>query len=426
MAGKSKRVLPFNSQAVHKAAPLDGKQTEYRIDGERGLVLVVTPEGTGSYFFRYTVGHGKARKFRSEKIGRRDDTTLHRARERAGELRQAVGRGSDPVAEGDVRRGAITLRELFEDRFAKDTTKAKLTLNNYRLALEVDVFPALGHLPANEITGEQIARVLEDVEKRTKHAAHRARSAIGSTYRWGMKRRKVRINPTLGLGFTFQAKPRNRVFQDGELKKLWHALDIGPGLTEPMRIILKLNALVAQRVGEICGAQVSELQLDTANPKWRIPSERMKRKNREQIVPLSKQAVVLFKRAIELSEGSQFLFPADTKRTEVGKETRKPHINRESVSRAMARACERIGLKDGHAHDLRKTVTTWLREHKLVGSDVCDLILHHSRRGVTASHYDFSTLEGPVRKALQDWADHVTGEAANASNVVRIGADRGV
>ena len=35
--GKSKRVLPFNSQSMEAAGPVDGKQTEYRIEGERGL-----------------------------------------------------------------------------------------------------------------------------------------------------------------------------------------------------------------------------------------------------------------------------------------------------------------------------------------------------------------------------------------------------
>ena len=51
MAGRSKRVLPLNSQAINKAPPLDGKQTEYRIEAERGLVLVVSAEGVGSYYF---------------------------------------------------------------------------------------------------------------------------------------------------------------------------------------------------------------------------------------------------------------------------------------------------------------------------------------------------------------------------------------
>jgi hypothetical protein len=31
---------------------------------------------------------------------------------------------------------------------------------------------------------------------------------------------------------------------------------------------------------------------------------------------------------------------------------------------------------------------------------------------VTDAHYDFSTLQGPVRSALQAWADHVCALAA--------------
>jgi integrase len=237
-----------------------------------------------------------------------------------------------------------------------------------------------------------------------------------------VKRRKVRSNPTIGLGFTIQSKPRNRVLNDRELRTLWDAVDNGPGLSDAMRLILKLAILTGQRESEVAGALTSELQLHTANPKWRIPSERIKRKNREQIVPLSSQAVTLFTRAVELSNGSRYVFPADTLRVRKGNEARTPHIHGESVSRAMARLRERVGLDDARVHDLRKTVTTWLRETRLTSSDVCDLILHNARKGVTASHYDFSTLEGPVRKALQDWADHVTGQNATATNVVRIGA----
>jgi integrase len=76
------------------------------------------------------------------------------------------------------------------------------------------------------------------------------------------------------------------------------------------------------------------------------------------IVPLSTHAVALFKRAVELSNGSRYVFPADTLRVRKGKEARMPHIHGESVSRAMARLRERLGLDDAHVHDLRKTVTT--------------------------------------------------------------------
>jgi integrase len=451
--GKSKRALPFNSQSIDGAGPIEGRQTEYRIEGERGLILVVTPENTGTYFFRYTVGHGKARKFRSEKLGRRDELKLADARDKAAEIRLAVGRGADPVAEGDVNKTAITFRELFDERMKRDGSKAARTLSDYERTLEADVFDEIGDFPADRITGEQIARVLETIEKRSRHAAHKARSAIGSTYRWALKRRKVKTNPTIGLGFTVQSKPRNRVLSREELVALWRSIDAGPGLSEEMRIILKLTVLTGQREGEVAGAIVFELRLDTANPKWRIPSERMKRKNREQIVPLSTQAVALFKRALELKadaerdthegEKAVHVFPADTTRAKTGRETRTPHINGESVSRAMARLRTRLEkdlaerakltgteqpklLRNARVHDLRKTVTTWLREERMVSTDVVDLILHHARKGVTASHYDFSTLEGPVRKALQDWSDHIeqvsksAEESAAPSNVLRM------
>lgn len=418
MAGKSRRVLPFNSQAVAKAPSLNGKQTEYRIQGERGLVLVVTGDGVGSYYYRYQIGKGLARKFRSEKIGRRDEISLQAARGKAGELRLAVGAGSDPVAEKEARTKARTLRQLFAYRREKDQGRAASTLAGYQATLEADVFGELGDLPAAEITADQIARILENVEARSKHSAHKARSAIGSTYRWALKRRLVKINPTVGLGFTHASKPRNRVLTEDELRSLWQGIETEPGLSEAMRLLLKLAILTGQRMGEVAGASKSELSLNTSNPKWRIPAERMKRKSREQIVPLSEQGVALFKRAIELSGDSEFVFPADQGRVRVGKEARTPHINRESGSKAMARLREKIGLDDARMHDMRKCITTWLRERG-TSSDVCDMILHHTRPGVTAAFYDFATLEGPVREALQRWADHVGQVASDksASNV---------
>jgi integrase len=424
--GKSKRVLPFNVQAIDAAVPLNGTQTEYRIEGERGLVLIVTPEGVASYYFRYTIGRGRSRKFHSKKLGRRDEMKLADARQRAEELRLMVGGGADPASEDKARRNAVTFAELFAERLERDDSKARRTLDDYKRALDADVFSEIGDLPAGEITGEQIAKVLENIEGRSKHAAHKARSAIGSTYRWAVKRRRVKSNPTLGLGFTVQSKPRNRVLSSVELGSLWQAIENGAGLSEAMRLILKLALLTGQRESEVAGARTAELQLSTGNPKWRIPSERMKRKNREQIVPLSLQAAALFKKAVELSGGSDYVFPADKSRARNGVETRTPHIHGESVSRAMARLRERAGLEDARVHDLRKTVTTWLREEKMISSDICDLILHHARKGVTASHYDFSTLEGPVRGALQMWADHVERVARGAGvgepsdNVVHI------
>lgn len=66
------------------------------------------------------------------------------------------------------------------------------------------------------------------------------------------------------------------------------------------------------------------------------------------------------------------MFPADVTRVRTDKQPRRPHINGESVCRAMARLRERVAktklLKDARVHDLRRTVTTWLREERLISS----------------------------------------------------------
>jgi len=59
-------------------------------------------------------------------------------------------------------------------------------LEDYRKELELDVFPRIGDVPAVELTSDHIADVLE--LRRSRHSARRARCAIGSTYRWTMRR----------------------------------------------------------------------------------------------------------------------------------------------------------------------------------------------------------------------------------------------
>ena len=431
MAGKAKRLLPFNDQAVSKVARTKvDRQTEWKIAGAPGLSLVVKPSGIATFFVRYQVGKGTDRTLRRQAIGRAKDDeqhariTLHDARTKALAFTSDVALGGDPIAkaqsdeaEAKARKNALTFRQLFEERVSKDDKRSERTMGDYRAVLEADVFDELGDLPAHEITADQIATVLEKIEDRSKHAAHKARSAIGSTFRWALSRRKVKANPAKGLGFTHQSKPRNRVLTDDELSKLWRGLDDDDlTVTEPIRLILKLAVLTGQRNSEVAGAERSELRLDGANPMWRIPSERMKARGREQIVPLSKQAAALFTRALELAgNDAAYVFPGTTH----GRKTRRAeHIAQESVSRAMKKATELAKIEDAWVHDMRRCVTTWLREHKHVSSDVCDLILHHSRKGVTASHYDFATLEGPVRRALQDWADHAEAVRPNSAEVL--------
>jgi integrase len=289
------------------------------------------------------------------------------------------------------------------------------------------VFDELGNKPAREITPEQFAFVLEAVDARAPHSAHKVRSALGSTYKWGQTQwragaRLVIVNPVAGIGFMHQSKPRKRVLSDDDIGKLWRAIDATPSVTEPVRQIVRIAILTGQRNSEVAGAELAELKgLDTATPRWDIPARRMKRKSDDQYVPLVPKVAKLFARAVSDANGSTYVFPGVTQGRRRGREWRQEHIGQETVSRGFGKIASIAGLEDFHLHDMRKCITSWLAEHGHATGEVLDAILHHGRKGVTGTHYNFALYEGQVRKALKAWADHVEAVArADKSDAAKV------
>lgn len=407
------QTVPYNDLAVAKLARAKvAKQTEYTVEGVPGLCLVVRPSGVASWLVQYQVGRGAQRRRVRATLGKVGAIKLATARERARALVDAAAKGLDTVAAEKRETKALTLRELFEARVAKDAGTAARTMEDYRAVLERHVFSALGDRPAGQITAEDFALVLEGVAAASPHRGHKARSGLGSTYRWGMKQwsggtRLVSSNPVTTIGFTHQSTPRNRVFSDAELTKLIHVLGTTTGITEPMRLVLRLLLLTGQRVTEIAGLRVAEIKgLHTANPKLQIDALRMKRRV-EQHLPLSKQAVAVLVEALALAQGGEYVFEGSNTGRRDGTWLQ-PHIAQQSVSRAMAKVAAEAGVDDAWAHDFRRCIVTWLADNGHADEVTLDAILHHARPGVTARVYNWSVYEGPVRHALGVWADHIS------------------
>lgn len=413
--------LAFNAKQVSKAGSQEGKRTTYAIEGVRGLILDVTPNGTGTFYFRYKAklteqDGSKKWAQRKIKLGRRGELDLAEAREKAEELQREV-RDADNADLAELKRDqqktkakSTTFEQMFKARMKKDARRSERTLADYEKALNHDeVFEKLSG-PANDITGVQVANILQGIEDRSVHAAHKVRSAIGSTYRWGRRQGLVTIDPTAGLGFTVQSTPRVLTVTNQQLRAFWLALDeyVGQCISEDMARMLKLATLTAQRAGMIAGAMKSELvDLEGERPRWQISGDRMKA-GRDQVVPLSDEAVIVVKEALKASKSiSPYLFPG---------EGDSGHVRADSISQAMGRLRERAGLVDLRAHDLRKVCVTWLREEAMVSEDIAAAVLAHSKRSVTGKHYDFASLERPVRAALQAWADHVMSVVQGAGN----------
>lgn len=427
----------------------------WRIDKSPGLNLRVKPDtGFASYVVRYQVGNGTKREMRTKVVGSCDEISLGDAATEALKYVRQNRLGHDLIAaEREEARAVedrgLTLRELFTLRLANSGRDAS-TMDGYRTALEFDA-QSLMDKRAREITASDIVTVLEVAEVRSKNTAHKLRSALSGTFRWGMQRRKVDRNPVTGLGFTHKPKPRKVTTTDAETAALWRAIcgeDFRP-FEEPSCIVLKLSMMLGPRTGEVIGARKSELELDRAVPRWSIPASRMKvDDDNDQIIPLSHQAVELFRRAIDLSGDSEYVFPGKpngryrgvkhlhrapntiTRAMDKARKAAARELDKQNVPHSLIDKTKKKGTKKRGGfvnHDWRKVIATWLGE-RLERGDIIDRILHHKPRGVTDTFYNFAVLEGPMRDAYQRWADHVwaiTGQSAPAaSNVVNMATAR--
>ena len=425
MAKKAIHVLPFNEKAALAAKAIGGKRTEYQVGTERGLKLIVRTSKVGTYVLRYDVQVGAKRIQRKLTIGRRDTITVYKASSIAEEKRHEIGEGHDPVAVAEERLAAITFKELAEDRFNRDSDLADSSKKLYREALEADVYSAIGDLPADEIVPAQIVPILDKIENRGSLVqADRTKSAMSGVFAWGRKRHAMTANPTAGLGKRSSSVERDRVLSDKEMGSFWRASKSKEAwLSKRMRLILQLAILTGQRRTEVAGARMSELELEGKTPIWSLAGHtrrsgrivRGRTKNRKaQVVPLSKQAVALFREAAAQAGKSSFVFPAAPKKGDPEGKTRLPHIHGESVSKAVRRLRADFKIEDVTIHDMRTAISTWLGDQG-VRPDVIDRILNHKPKSVTRRHYNFALMDKFVRSAMQMWADHVYSIAGESS-----------
>jgi integrase len=382
---------------------------------------VEPPEGAAVFRLVYSVPRpGGNRTLRKHFIGTRGVMPLQEARERALGLRLRVERGEDPAAERKAEREAETFKQLAERRLASGDLGDR-TRELYEGCLEA-AFKAFGSHAASKVSPQEIVKLIDSIAKRGALVlADRTLVAVSSVFKWGMDRQDVSHNPAKGLARRASRQPREHTLSDDEIAATWKAIEASD-LSEPMRIALKLLLYTGQRVGEVGGGRAAELASleNEGAAAWTIPGKVMRKgkvvalngrttkAGREHRVPLSRQAVALFRRALDLAgDEAEFVFPSHTERRPADRPPAQGHLDRHSISRAMARLRGKFEIdQEGTCHDMRRTCATWLGEQG-TRPDVIERILNHAPQGVTRKHYDHSRLEPMVREALQLWADHV-------------------
>ena len=229
MGRNAQNVTPAVDEAVKKRIK-DGKgkpQKEWRLEGEKGLVLITRSTGVGVFYFFYPSEFGKHQKL---KLGEYGPMTLAAAKKAALDNRSAIIDGGDPVADKQARREAVTFRELATRFLAESPTLSASTRKVYGYTLAKDVYPIIGDKPAGAVTTDDVMAICKQIERSGASVqSERTKTTIGGVYRWALHEREAGVlaNPCRDIGRRSPKVARTRTPTDSEIATLWHAMDNG-------------------------------------------------------------------------------------------------------------------------------------------------------------------------------------------------------
>lgn len=389
--------MPLNDIAIRAAKP---GPKPVKLSDERGLFLLVQPSGGKLWRLKYRIA-GKEKKL---SLGRYPDVALKDAREQASEARKLIAAGVDPSEKKRLDRLGATLKAATSFKAVADEYidkseregRAAVTVGKARWLLSL-LEPALGSRPVDEISPIELLAALKKVESRGHlETARRMRSFASRVFRYAVATARASADPAAALRGALVAPVATHhaaILNAKGVGALLRAIDGYDG--QPMtQLALKLAPHVFVRPGELRQAEWSEIDLEKGV--WKIAASKMKMRQ-PHIVPLSRQAIELFRAAKALTGRHRYVFaslyPGDRPMSE----------------NTINAALRRLGYAGDEmtAHGFRAMASTLLNESGKWNPDAIERALaHKATDGVRGAYHRGAHWEERVKMA-QWWSDHL-------------------
>ena len=208
-----------------------------------------------------------------------------------------------------IAENESTFKVIAEEWIARrQTTWSPKYTEQIKHIFKTDVYPSIGTQPISKVTPRQILQILFKVEQRGANTfAHLIRQWASAVFRYAIVTQRAQTDSAEPLrGVITRNKPRHsKSLSRDQIREFLETLDAYKG--EPGTILgFRIMLLTFVRTIELRAARWPEINLERAE--WRIPAERMKMRE-EHIVPLSRQAILLFRQLHDISGHREFLFP---------------------------------------------------------------------------------------------------------------------
>jgi len=375
------------------------KEKPYKMADEKGLYLLVNPNGSKLWKFKYRFS-GVEKKL---SFGAFPDVALAAARDARDEARRQLTNTIDPgILKNSLQRSKkIANENSFEavarEWHAKFTPKwSKAHGERILIRLEQNIFPWIGMSPISEVTAPEILSALRRIENRgAVETAHRVSQICGQVFLYAIVTGKAERNPAADLrGALAPVKQKHHasITDTVEIGKLLCAMNgyHGSFIT---KCALQLAPLFFVRPGELRHAEWVEFDLDKAE--WRIPAEKMKMKE-QHIVPICTQAIEIINELFAYTGSGKYLFPSLRSST------------RPMSENTVLAALRRLGYSSSEmtGHGFRSMASTLLNENGW-NRDAIERQLAHAERNNIRAAYNYAEYLPERRTMMQWWADYL-------------------
>lgn len=386
--------MALTARQVETARP---REKEYKLADERGLFLLVKPNGGRYWRMKYRVA-GKEKKL---SIGVYPDISLAEARLKRDDARKILAEGGDPSEKKQLEK--LTKKLTVENTFKalalewhhhKLASWSESYAESVLEALEKDIFPHVGKRPVAEILPLEMLEVLRMIEKRgALEKMRKVRQYCNQIFRYAIATGRATINPAAELTGTL-TPPKTEHFPHLTVHELPEFLDKlaayhGSPIT---RIATSLLLLTGVRTIELRAAEWSEFDFD--NALWSIPEARMKMR-RKHLVPLSDQVVAILRELQTLTGQYRLVFPG------------RCDINKPMSEASVNMVLKRIGYdKRATGHGFRHTLSTVLHEQGF-NSAWIEMQLAHIDKNSIRGTYNHALYLDDRRVMMQWYADFI-------------------
>jgi len=332
-------------------------------------------------------------------LGTFSEVSLSEARKLATELMARINNGQpideDPPEEFDK---PITFIDFASDwiELNKSQWSNHKHYRQWISTMEQYVYPIIGGKKFDDISTEDVMRILKPIWTKKTETASRVRERVerilNAAIAGGLRQDR---NPASWRGhLQFLLPPPSKV------KAIKHHASVP--YAEVPRFYAKLRAnssvsatalrflvLTAARTGEVIGSKWSEIHDDL----WVIPPERMKSRRLHR-VPLSSSALDLLDELQTSQETDELVFSSG---------------GRGLSNMAMLQLLRRIEAGKT-VHGFRSSFRIWAAEKSGFSSDAAELALAHVSGSIIERTYMRSDLLDLRRELMEAWAGHVSGE----------------